>query len=218
MGSGLTDRSRFYARLGAATQCIFAVLISISAMLSSVPEFVPRGVVIGGAYTLPGVVALVGVAGRRPGLVVAAAMTSALGSVFAFSGVTLIFLIPALLLTAGAVGLVRTGTPAKEKWLPSAVSQLAIAAVLVVLMVGAGAAALLDTDAGCWIVHGTPTGNRIEPLPYSTGGMELSGDARSGGCSTGLISPRGVGLGGLLAGTAIALAVVSARRRATAID
>ena len=208
----MTDRSGFYARLGALTQCIFPLLIGIPSMFSPVPDFVPRGVVIGGAYALPGVVALVGIAGRRPGLVAAAAATSLLGSAFAFSGVTLIFLIPALLLGAGAVGLGRARQP-KRSWAPGAVSQLAIASVLVVLMAGAGASALLDTDAGCWIVHETSTGPRIELLPYSTGGMELSGDAVSGGCSKGLISARGVELGVLLGGSALAIAGLAARRR-----
>ena len=43
--------------------------------------------------------------------------------------------------------------------------------------------------------------------------MEVPQGATSMGCSSGLISPRGVGLGALLDGAAIGLAILAARRR-----
>ena len=202
-----------YARLGAVTQAIFAGLIGVPSLLHAEPGFAGRGVVLMILYALPAGVALFGISGRRPALIAAGAAASAVGAVLSLSGFFVIFLIPGVLLGAGALGLARTGTTIRSGRMIAFLVQAALALVLVGLMIGAGAAALFDTDAGCWIEYRTPTGTRIEPLPYSTDGMELSGDAISGGCTTGLISTRGAGIGALLGTSALALSGVAARRR-----
>ena len=85
----------FAGRLAGVVQITFAVLIGgVSAFAGEgSPEFPPRSLVLLAVYGMPGIVGLLGVTGRRPALLLAAAATTAVGSVVAFSGVTLIFLI-----------------------------------------------------------------------------------------------------------------------------
>jgi hypothetical protein len=81
------------------------------------------------------------------------------------------------------------------------------------LMIGAGASALLVTDERCWTTYETQGGGvRYEPAPISTGEVEVPAGATSYECSNGLLSARGVGLGGLLGSGAVALGVATRRR------
>ena len=208
----MTDRSMFLGRLGGTTQIIFAVLLAGVAAFHFEAGFVPRSAVILGAFALLGIVGLIGTAARRPALLVAAGLSSAVGSFVAFSGVTLIFLIPAALLLAGALRLARpTGDGPGEGWI-SGLAALGLAAAIAVALLGAGASALLLTDEGCWTAYETPSGVRIELAPYTTGETVVPSGAVSTSCATGLISARGVGLGVLLGVTALGLAAVGARR------
>lgn len=209
----MAERSQFIGRLAGLTQILFAVIIGGVASLGYEVGVIPRGVVLLVLYSLPGVVGLVGVASRRPALLVAAALISFVGSFIAFSGVTLIFIVPAAMLLVGAVQIAVHGRPdPTEGWLARFL-QVGLAAAIVVLVIGAGASALLVTDSGCWTEYRTDLGVRIETGPYSTGEMEVPAGATMTGCSTGLISLRGVGLGGLLGSAALGLALVVARRR-----
>jgi len=92
------------ARLGALTQLVFALLIGGVSGLAGDPEpdFVPRPVVLLAIFALPGLVGLLAIARHRPAMVLAAGIASAVGSFVAFSGVTLIFLVPASLMLIGA--------------------------------------------------------------------------------------------------------------------
>lgn len=213
----MDDRSTFLGRLGALTQITFAVAICFFSLFNRQPDFVPRWTVLLVVYSMPGVIAFVGLRARRPWLLVAAALASAIGSILAFSGVTLIFVVPAVLMLAGAVRLAASGgrdhADRGRGRLLAAITQPLAAAAIVALLVGAGGSALLLTEAACWITHDSGAGQRIEVLPYSTGGMSLSGDAVSGGCTDGLISARGVGLGAALEIAALGVAALAARRR-----
>lgn len=213
----MDDRSTFLGRLGALTQITFAIVIGAFSLFNRQPDFVPRWAVVLIVYSMPGVIAFVGIRARRPWLLVAAGLASAIGSILAFSGVTLIFVVPAVLLLAGAIRLAgadaRGPSGTTRDRFVAALTQPVAAAGVVVLLVAGGGSALLLTDAGCWTTHDTGAGQRIEVLPYSTGEMTLSGDAVSGGCTDGLIGARGVGLGGLLELAAVGLAALAARRR-----
>jgi hypothetical protein len=206
-------RAQRLGRLAAVTQLVFAGVLGGFASLHAEVSLVQRGPVLLAIFGLPGIVGWVGAIRRRPALVAAAALTSGVGSFIAFSGATLIFLMPAAMFLASALLLVL---PARDEPFGSVVSragQLVLAAAICVLVVGAGASALLITDSACWLAHETAFGTAIEALPYSDGGMTLGGDVTSGGCSTGLLSLRGVGLGALLATAALGLVAVAARRR-----
>ena len=204
-----------FGRLGGLTQLVFATLLAgVSALAGDgSPEFLPRGVVLLAIYSLPGIIGLLGVAQRRPALLLAAAATSTVGSVLAFSGVTLIFLVPAVLFLYGAIRLASVARGAGSGSAFGILAGSVLAAVLTVLMVGAGASALPVTDEQCWTTYRTPNGVRYEPAPYTTGEMQVPAGAISFSCSTGEISARGVGLAALFGTGAIGLALLSSRRR-----
>lgn len=193
------------ARLGALTQLVFAGLIGgLSGMAGSAePGFLPRPLVLFGVYALPGVIGLLAIARRRPATLLAAGSASAVGSFLAFSLVTLIFLIPALLMLLGAAAI--RGLPGG--WADRALGALRAVLVLALLL-GAGGAALFITDERCWTWHETPFGVVMEPAPIPTGESQISVDtAGSGfGCSNGVLSAGGVGLGVVIAIAAVAVA------------
>lgn len=214
------DRAAFPGRLAGGVQITFAVLIGgVSALAGEgSPEFPPRGLVLLAIYALPGIVGLMGVSERRPALLLAAAATSTVGSVIAFSGVTLIFLVPAILFLYGAVRIASVRSAAGTSSGFGMLAGIVIAAVLTVLMVGAGASALLITDEGCWTTYQTPGGVRYEAAPYTTGEMQVPTGAVAFSCSTGVISLRGVGLASLLGGGALVLAVATRSRPKDAVE
>lgn len=207
------DPDAFAARLGAITQVLFGGILGIVASSGFEPGFLPRGLVLFALFAIPGLVGWLGVQRRRPALLVAAGLTSLVGAFVAFSGVTLIFLIPALLLVIGAVRVQVTAPPmGRASVLPGLGRGLAACAI-VAMLVGGGAAALLLTDDACWVEFGAGDGPRIQTLPYSTGEMTAQPNATSMSCSTGLISARGVALGGALWAGALVIADRTSRRR-----
>ena len=178
------DRAAFPGQLAGGVQITFAALLGgVSALAGGdSPEFLSRGVVLFVVYALPGVVGLLGVAGRRPALLLAAGAASTVGSVLAFSGVTLIFLVPAILFFYGAVRLASVAPAAGSGSAFGILAGSVLAAVLTVLMIGAGASALLVTDEQCWTTYQTPGGVRYEPAPYTTGEMQVPEGAISFSC------------------------------------
>lgn len=118
-----TDASpmRSIGLVGAAVQLTLAAVLggiaSGGSAFPNPPEVVPRGLAIGLLYAVPGVVAALGAIGGRRSVLAAAAFASAVGSVVAFSGVTVIFLVPALLFAAAAgAGETRSATRSASRW------------------------------------------------------------------------------------------------------
>lgn len=210
-----SDGLGFTGRLAGLTQVLFAALLGGVSALASGPEpgFMPRWAVVFIVFALPGVVGLIGTQAQRPWLLAAAGVSSAVGAVVAFSGVTLIFLVPAVLFLYGAIRLSSSVQPVGGEGWAGGLAQVGLAATVAVLLIGAGASALLSTDAACWTEYRTPTGVRIEVTPYTHGEMQVPDGATSVSCGTGLISARGVGLAGLLAGSALGLTAFASRRR-----
>jgi len=208
-------RAAFIGRLASVTQITFGAILGVVASLGFEPGFVPRGGVLLLLFALPGVIGLMGVAARRPALLLAAFLSSFVGAFIAFSGVTLIFLVPAAMFLVAAAALAVTALPdGSRAWL-GAFGRLGLSALVVVLVLAAGASALLVTDSACWTEYATANGPRLEVGPYVTGETEMGGGAMRAGCSTGVLSIRGVGLGALLGVGALALARAVARRRET---
>lgn len=205
-------RGTFAARLGAITQVLFGGILGIVASFGFEPGFLPRGVVLFLVFAIPGLVGWLGVERRRPALLIAAGLTSFVGAFVAFSGVTLIFLLPALLLIAGAVRVEATAPPKARASILSALGRGLAAWAIVATLVGGGTAALLLTDDACWVEYEVANGPRIQILPYSTGEMTVPPGATGMSCSTGIISARGVALGGALWLGALVLAERSSRR------
>lgn len=120
------------------------VQLALAAMLGGIagrpdsfpnpPEPIPRGLALGLLYTLPAVIGSLGAIGGRRSLLAAAAVLSSIGSVIAFSGVTLVFLIPALVFAAAAGATSGITLPAPPSRQALALLTLAIAAVVVAVL------------------------------------------------------------------------------------
>lgn len=199
-------------RLASMTQVLFAGLLAIVASFAAEPGFLPRGVVIFLVFAIPALVGWLGAVRSRPALMIGAGLTSFVGAFMAFSGVTLIFLIPALLFVFGAVQVQGSSRARGRESIARGIARAGATFAIVVLLVGAGGSALLITDEGCWADYRDSAG-RVEPFPYTTGEISVPPTATSVGCSTGIISPRGVGLAAVLWAGAVLLAERSSRGR-----
>ena len=211
MSSAYAPRGPSLGRLASATQLLFAGLLALIASHDPEPGFVPRGAVLFLVFGVPAIVGWLGAVRGRSAILIAAGMTSAIGAFIAFSGVTLIFLIPALLFLFGAVQ-VQGSSPWERTSIRAEVARMGAAAAILVMLVGAGASALLVTDDTCWTEYHDAAGARIELFPYTTGEIAVPPGATSAACSTGAISGRGVGLAALLWFGALVLAARSSRR------
>lgn len=205
------DAGPLAGRLASLVQFLFAGIIAVVSAVAtgSSPDLVPRWLVLFVVYSLPGAIGFLGVQGRRPWLLIAAGMTAGVGSVLAMSGVTLIFLLPAVLFMYGAARLSGVPAPADDSRWSGSLVQAGLALAILVLLVGAGASALLITDAACWTEYQTLSGVRIGLMPFSSGGMQVPEDATAVSCSSGVISARGLGLAGLLGGAALVLGAIA---------
>jgi len=201
---------RFLGRLAGTVQIVFSGLLGgLATVLGNEPDFVPRGLILFLAFGVPGLVGIVGAERRQRALLIAAAVTSFLGSFVAFSGVSLIFLVPAMLFAAGAAAI--RGVPSGEgPTVGTRLVEIGAAVTIVVLLVTAGLAALLVTDAACWNAYPAPLGTTYQLLPFSNS-LTVPPGASSSGCTTGLISARGVAIGAVLWIGATWLALRSSR-------
>lgn len=169
------------------------------------PWAIDRPVALFILFSVPGAFALIGAMTRRRSLLVAAGVVCLLQSYVSFSLVTLGFMVPAIrLLTLGG----------GERW-PAAVSEtrrsLTVAIVVVGLTLGAWLATLGLTEEVCWSATRGPDGGvTYERIPMSNV-MTVPPGSLAGGCDGGSLTPEGMGIGGLLAIGAIALAATSAR-------
>lgn len=147
------------------------------------PDLLPRPLVLGALYATPGLIAFIGLRGRRPSLLVAAAIALGVGAFLSFSGLTLIFLLPAILLLGSAVQMraPHTGRP----------FALSVGVTLLV-------AALLI--AGGWAVVIGLTAERCASV------------ADFEACSSAAITFEGVLVGAACLGLAIAVAILAAIR------
>jgi hypothetical protein len=260
-GRVAASRLRSIGLLAAGVQLVLAVmLMGVASRSGAFPnplETIPRGVALALLYALPAVVGAIGALQGRRALLAAASAASAIGSVLAFSGVTLIFGVPAILFAAAAgaqspasprlgwrgalllpVGLaavvlavIRIGILvlpllifmilAVELWRGgrsglgrnSAIEAIA-AALIVVLVVGAGVALFSTTETRCWAAERTAAGVVYRDVPERPGGLiELSGNEIAGGCDSGALTWRGAAFGALLAALAVGLALIIGRGR-----
>jgi hypothetical protein len=134
-------RTRLVGLTGSAVQLAMAGLLGGIASQADVlrlpPEPIPRGLALGLLYALPAVIGAIGAtSGRRP-LLAAASIMSVVGSVLAFSGVTLMFLVPAIVFAAAAGAGHQATTPLRPSWrLVLSLVVVAVAATIAVLQIG----------------------------------------------------------------------------------
>lgn len=129
---------------------MFAALVAFlgSTPLPS-PDAILRPFAMGVLYATPGIIGLIGTYGRRRSLLIGAALPLFPGAILSWSGVTLLFLVPAgLLLAAAAVA------PASSA--PRALGLGAIRSTVVAgLILAAGWAALFGfTEQRCVFISG----------------------------------------------------------------
>ena len=174
------------------------------------PWWVDRPVALFGLLSLPAVVATIGaIRGTRP-LVVVAGVLCLLQSFIALSGITLGFIVPALMFLA-------LGTA--ERW-PAAArprrTTLAAAVAVVVMAVGAWTSLLGLTGPRCYSFSRQPDGSLVFTEVPATK-MQLNGPAPivgdGGGCGSGELTIQGMGVSAVLALGAIALATASGSSR-----
>ena len=171
----------------------------------SAPEAVPRGLVLGGLFVVPAIVAALGVL-RRDAVLLAASGIAALAPAW-LSIATLPLIIPALLL------LIASGAAPR----PQRAAGWILALAIVGLQVGALAALLGTTETRCWVAYASGEGYvyRVVPEPETSQTMGGPGQPVGGGCDGGSLTERGATLAGVLAVGALAIAFgLPSRRRA----
>lgn len=100
------NRTRRLGLVGAAAQLgialLFGGLAGSRGAFPSPPEPIPRGLALGLLFALPAILGFIGAVSRDRATLAATAVLAAAGSVIAFSGVTIVLLIPALLFASAA--------------------------------------------------------------------------------------------------------------------
>ncbi len=191
--------------VGVLAQLIFAAAIALLVLVNgqSSPEPVPRWIALGLLYAAPAGVAILGMRGGRKSLLVGAAIADIGGAPLSMVGVTLLFLVPAILFIGETGRIPRQGVS-----IGSRVGGLLLAVALAGLMVGAGVALLAMSEPLCWIASPGPTGTTYMIVPDAAG-IPLQG-TQSGGCTSAAITVAGFGTAAVLAIGAIALAALGA--------
>lgn len=170
------------------------------------PAIVPRPIIIATLLALPaGVAAVAALRASRPMFIAAGVLCLLQSIVGAFSGVTLGFVIPGILLVA--LGLERTPMAS-----PSRTTRRAWLAG--VLVVGLGIAAWIvpfaTSETVCWIARAGPDGSPVYTLIANSDTISLGLGDLGGGCDGGTFTLQGLMLAGVLAIGALAMAGLGA--------
>jgi hypothetical protein len=126
---------RVLGLIGSVIQLALAALLGGIASRPDVfpnpPEPIPRGLALGLLYALPAAIGALGAMGGRRPLLAAAATLLTVGSVLTFSGVTLVFLVPAIVFGAAAGATSENRPLRRPSRLALVLMTLAIVAVVV---------------------------------------------------------------------------------------
>jgi hypothetical protein len=189
------------ARLGAAVQLLLAAMLGTVSTLAggNTPEPFPRGVALGLVYAMPAAVGYMGAVKGSRSLLVAAAIVQLPGSILSWSGITLLFLVPAILFGAAAVALSRSS----GRGAPS-LGGVVVTALVAALILGAGLAVIFITQPLCWLATELPSGTAFQIVPTLDGVPISSG--QSGGCTSAGTTTQGGLLATVLGLAALAIA------------
>jgi hypothetical protein len=148
-----------------------------------------------------GLAATAAVRGSRATLVAAGVLCTLQSAVGAFSGITLVFLVPGLFL----IGLGLEEAP--EPWSTRTRIGAWIGGLLVVgLAVGAWVAPFATSEPVCWIARSGPDGSPVYTFIPDTGSVSLSPHDIGGGCDSAAFTLQGLMLGGVLGIGSLAMA------------
>jgi len=204
-GAEATGRSVSPGQIGTLAQLIFAGAIGAIglAVAEPSPEPLSRGVALGLLLAAPAAVGWLGTVAGRRSLLLAAVVADVAAVPLSFTGITLLFLVPATLFVAEAARVPQRGETTGAR-LGRAIVGVGIAG----LLVGAGFMLLALTEPLCWIATPGPGGLSFQVVP-GTAGASISG-GQAAGCDGAALTLQGIGLAAVLAIGAIALSAVIA--------
>ena len=166
------------------------------------PEVVPRPVFLALLLMLPAAIAAIGAWRRSGPLLIAAGLLCLAQAFIAFSGVTLPFIVPAILL------LVLGGrTPAVPHQRRAAFG----AVVIVALGIGTWFALLGTTEEICWVARTGANGELVYSQIPVTDSFTMAIDDVASGCDGGATTTQGIVLAVVLAVGAVAVAELASR-------
>ncbi len=212
---GMVRRQRM-ALLGSAVMLVYGLFVALLPFAlhedPRPPWWIYRPIALFGLFGVPAVVASIGaVRGSRP-LLVAAGVLCLLQAYIAFGGVTIGFIVPAILL------LVLGGS---DSWPDAArVSRATLLAsvAVIVLTVGAWVSLFALTEPRCYVISRTAGGALVTTEVPATdrtmhGPIQIQGEGS--GCSSAELTVEGMGMSAVLAIGAIAFAAAAptARRK-----
>lgn len=175
------------------------------------PAFVPRPLVIGSLLALPAVIGTIAaVHGSRP-LFIAAGVLCLFESFIAFSGVTLGFVVPALLL-------VMLGVRRSPGDRPSRIRARLGGVFIVGLGIAAWIVPFVLAETVCWIARSGVDGATVYERVPNSDTMTLPLGVIAGGCDGGSFTLEGLAVGGALFVGAIAMAWLAAATNSPAVD
>ncbi len=214
-----TDRTDVTARLAAMVGIVvigMAVALGVFIQLQEhggPPEVVPRSVAIPVLYATAGLIAIIASIQRRPLIVMGAGVVCLVGIILSVAAFP--FAAPGILLVALGARMAPVSGQGRRDG--------AVAAAVVVLVVGAGVALLATTGERCWEATGTlasPT-YTVTACDVGTGaqggGQSVGGETGNGvevigsGYDSGVLTFTGAALEGALLLFAIALVVATGR-------
>jgi hypothetical protein len=140
----MMERGVRLGRLAVTADVMLAAILTVflAGATDSDGDVVPRPVLLLLLYATPGIVGAIGVVERRRSLLFAAGAALLPGSLLSFAGVTLVFVIPAVLSWAAAAAMSRPDRGSRLAELLEVVVELA-------LMLGAAIALFSTTTEGC---------------------------------------------------------------------
>jgi len=194
-------------RLGLGAAAIIAgyalVVAAISAGATSgelgPPDFVPTPIRLAAMFLLPAVIAAIGAVRRSQPLLVAAGVLCLAQSFIAFSGVTIPFVVPAILL------LVVGGGPAGQRPTTNRERVGGVAVVLLGLAMWVAPYSLTETT--CWVARPGPDGSVVySPIPV-TDTVTLGPTDLGSGCDGGTVTAQGAALAAVFGIGAVAVAL-----------
>jgi hypothetical protein len=205
----MSGRTRRIAAVVAVAMAGLAVIVAVlpSALEPqdspelAAPMLIPRPILIAILLAVPTAIAFMAVIRRSPLMLVTAGLLALLQSFFAFSGVTLGFLLPALLLIVLGVRARETD----DRPRPS-LRQLATGVLVVGLVVSAWLMVLGTSETICWIARLGPDGTPIYRQIPLTDTITVAPSEIGGGCDSGVPTAAGLLTGGVLILGALALA------------
>lgn len=215
MADGAEARRRRTAFVLAATIAVLAIAIAAFPLIQDAngpgtldgPSIVPRPIVLAGLLGLPAVLAVIAAIRGSRAIFVAAGVLCLFQSFIAFSGITLGFVIPGLVLIG--LGLSRSQT---ELVTPLRRRESVAGLLVVAFGIAAWLVPFATSETVCWTARAGPDGHPVYTLIPDTGTISLQLDQIAGGCDGGAFTLQGLMVAAVLAVGALVMAWLAGMR------